>query len=56
MDLKNLKRAVDQISEEKGIDPQSIYGAIEAAIATAYRKEYGKRGEVIKANLNGKTG
>lgn len=56
MDLKILKRAVDQIAEEKGIDAQSIFDAIEAAIATAYRKEYGKRGEIIKAQLNAKTG
>lgn len=56
MDLKILKRAVEQIAEEKGVDPQSIFVAVEAAIATAYRKEYGKRGEIIKARLNPKTG
>jgi len=56
MDLKNLKRAIEQISEEKGIDSASVLEAVESAIAAAYRKEYGKKGEVIKSKLNIKTG
>lgn len=56
MDLKNLKRAVDQIAQEKNIEPEAVINAIESAIAAAYRKEYGKRGEIIKAELNLKTG
>lgn len=56
MDLKNLKRAVDQIAQEKNIEPEAVINAIESAIAAAYRKEHGKRGEIIKAKLNFKTG
>ena len=56
LDLKNLKRAVDQIAQEKNIEPEAVINAIESAIAAAYRKEYGKRGEIIKAELNLKTG
>ncbi len=56
MDLKNLNRAVEAIAEEKGVDPAMVYEAVESAIGAAYRKEYGKRGEVIKVNLNPKTG
>jgi N utilization substance protein A len=56
MDLKNLKRAVEQIAQEKNIEPEAVINAIESAIAAAYRKEYGKRGEIIKAELNLKTG
>lgn len=55
-DLKNLKRAIDQIAEEKSISSEKILEAVESAIAAAYRKEYGKRGEAIKAKLNLKTG
>ncbi|MEK9168535.1 MAG: transcription termination factor NusA [Patescibacteria group bacterium] len=56
MDLKNLKRAADQIAQEKNIEPEAVINAVESAIAAAYRKEYGKRGEIIKAELNFKTG
>ena len=44
LNLKDLKRAVEQIVEEKNIDADLVVGAIESAIAAAYRKEYGKKG------------
>ena len=56
MDLKNVSSAVTQIAEEKGIKPESVFVAIESAIATAYKKEYRKRSEFIRAKLNPKTG
>ncbi|MFH0712755.1 MAG: transcription termination factor NusA [Candidatus Jorgensenbacteria bacterium] len=56
MDLKNLSSAVTQIAEEKGIKPESIFAAIESAIATAYKKEYRKKSEFIRAKFNPKTG
>lgn len=56
MDLKNLGRAVQQVAEEKGIDPAKVVDAIESSIAAAYKKEYEKRGEIVKARLNLKTG
>jgi N utilization substance protein A len=56
MDLKQLLVVVSQVAKEKGIEPEKIISVIEESIAAAYRKEYGKRGEVIKAKLNEKTG
>jgi N utilization substance protein A len=56
MDLKTLKRAIEQISEEKGIDPARILDAIESSIAAAYKKEYEKKGEIIKAKFDLRTG
>ncbi len=56
MDLKTLKRAIEQVSEEKGINPDRVMEAIESSIAAAYKKEYEKKGEVIKAKLDTKTG
>lgn len=56
IDLKNLNRAVDQLVKEKGIDAALVWSAVESAIAAAYRKEYGKRGEIIKAKIDPKTG
>lgn len=56
MDLKNLSVAVTQIAEEKGIKPEDVFRAIESAIATAYKKEYRKKSEFIRAKLDPKTG
>lgn len=55
-DLKILKRAIDQIAEEKGIDPAKILEAIESSIAAAYKKEYAQKGEIIKCKFDLKTG
>lgn len=54
--LKELKKAVEQISQEKGIDPQRVFEALEEAMAKAYKKEYGTKGEIVKAKLDQKTG
>ena len=56
MDLKSLNRIIEQIADEKGLDKNAILEVVESAIAAAYRKEYGKRGENIKAKLDLKTG
>lgn len=56
MDLKTIKRAIEQVSEEKGIDPAKVLEAIESSIAAAYKKEYEKKGEIIKAKFDLKTG
>ncbi|MEK7115296.1 MAG: transcription termination factor NusA [Patescibacteria group bacterium] len=55
-DLKNLSRAIEQIAQEKNIDKEKIMEAIESSIAVAYKKEYEKKGEVIRAKFNIKTG
>lgn len=56
MDLKNFTTAIAQIAEEKGIARERIIESIEAAIASAYKKDYGKKGQIIKAKLNPETG
>lgn len=56
MDLKNIRRAAEQIAEEKGIEPEKILEAIESSIAAAYKKEYAQRGEIIKVKFDLKTG
>jgi len=55
MDLKNFTSALAQIAEEKKISKESVLESIETAIAAAYKKEYGKRGQIIKAKLDPKT-
>lgn len=56
MDLKNFTSAITQIAEEKGIPQEKVIETIETALAAAYKKEYGKRGQIVKAKLNPKTG
>lgn len=57
-DLKVINSVLDQLEEERGIPREKILEAIEAALATAYKKEYGKKGQIVRAifDLNsGKT-
>lgn len=52
MDIKLFQRALQQIAEARGISAERIIETIEAAIATAYKKDYGKKGQKIKAQFN----
>lgn len=56
MDIKSFTSAIAQITEEKGIPQEKVIESIEMAIAAAYKKDYGKKGQVIKAKLNPETG
>ena len=56
MDTKQFVSAIKQISEEKGIPEASVIETIEAAIAAAYKRDYGKKGQIIKAKLDTESG
>src|SRR3989338_1350550 len=56
VDIKNFASAIAQIAEERGIPAEKVWETIESAIAAAYKKEYGKKGQMIKAKLDPKTG
>ncbi|MFA4999322.1 MAG: transcription termination factor NusA [Parcubacteria group bacterium] len=56
MDLKQIVTIINQIAKERGIDPSRVLEGVEDSMATAYRKEYGEKGEVIKAKINSDTG
>jgi transcription termination/antitermination protein NusA len=55
-DLKVMKTVIDQLEEERGIPREKLVEAIEAALATAYKKEYGKRGQIVRAKFSLETG
>jgi N utilization substance protein A len=55
MDLREFNSAVAQIAEEKGIPKELIFTAVSEALATAYKKEYGRRGQKISNSLNPET-
>jgi len=56
MDLKQFASALGQISEEKGISPEKVLETIEIALAAAYKKEYGEKGQIVRAKFDPKTG
>ncbi len=56
IDLKQFISAIDQIAEEKGISKEKVMETIEMAMAAAYKKDYGERGQNIRVKLDEKTG
>ena len=55
-DLKSLNSALDELQAERGISRESVIDALATALAAAYRREYGKRGQIIRATFNPETG
>lgn len=53
---QEFSAAVKQICDEKGIEPEKVYDTIEAAMASAYRKDFGKPSQKIEAKFDAKTG
>ncbi len=41
-----------QIAEEKNLPREKVFEIVEAALAAAYKKDYGKKGQVIKAKFD----
>jgi hypothetical protein len=51
IDLKTINTVLGEF-EDRGISRATMIEAIESAMATAYKREYGKRGQVIHAKLD----
>ncbi len=56
LDLKVLRSALEQLEEEKKIPKEKIIDAIEQALAAAYKKDYGKKHQIIRAHFDMDTG
>lgn len=54
--LGDFGSAISALCEEKGISKEKVIETIEAALAAAYKKDYGKKGQNIKAIFNEKSG
>ena len=50
--LGEFGSAVMQIADEKGISKERVLEVVEAALAAAYKKDYGKKGQVIHAKFD----
>jgi N utilization substance protein A len=51
-DLKIINSVLAQLEEERGIPKEKIIEAIGMALATAYKKEYGKKGQIVRASFD----
>jgi N utilization substance protein A len=49
LDLKTMGSALEQLEAERGIPREKIIEAIEQALAAAYKKDYGKKGQIVRA-------
>ena len=56
LDIKALKVALEQLEQEKKISHEKIVDAVEKSLAAAYQKEYGKRGQIVRCQINFETG
>lgn len=52
LDIKALKLALEQLEAERRIGHEKLVEAIEQALAAAYKKEYGKKGQVVRAAID----
>jgi len=56
MDKQSFLPAIEQICEEKGISKEKVLETIEVAIAAAYKKDFGHKGQNIRAKFDLGTG
>lgn len=56
LDLKTMNSALEQLEAERKIPKEKIIEAIEQALAAAYKKDYGKRGQIVRAHFDLNTG
>ncbi len=50
--MSEIQDAIQQICEEKNISVESVLETIEAALAAAYRKDFGQKNQNIKVNFD----
>jgi N utilization substance protein A len=52
LDIKALKVAIEALEAERRIARDKLIDAIEQSLAAAYKKEYGKKGQVVRAHID----
>jgi len=53
--MSEIKDAINLVCEEKNISPESVIDTIEAALAAAYRKDFGQKNQNIKVDFDVET-
>ena len=56
LNIKQMLLAARTIAEEKNIPEEKVISVIEMAIAAAWRRENGERGQNVRAELDLNTG
>ncbi len=56
MAISKFLAAINQICDEKGLSRDTVLEIIENALAAAYRKDYGEKGQDIRVKFDEKTG
>src|SRR3989344_231665 len=56
LDLKNFNTALEQLAQEKGIPKEKILETIDLALAAAYKRDYGKKTQIVRAKFDSKSG
>jgi N utilization substance protein A len=56
LDIKALNLALVQLEEERRVPKDKIVEALENALAAAYRKDFGKRHQIIRSKIDLETG
>ena len=56
MAISPFMASINQICDEKGLSKDIVLETLEAAIAAAYRKDYGKPSQIIKVKLDPESG
>jgi transcription termination/antitermination protein NusA len=51
-DLKVINSVLNELETERGVSREKVLEAIEFALASAYKKEYGKKGQIVKAKFD----
>ena len=56
MAISPFAAAINQLADERGLPRDTVVDSIQAAVAAAYRKEYGHPEQEVRAELNEETG
>jgi len=56
LDIKNFQSALEELLVDRGIPREKIMETIELALAAAYKKDYGKKGQIVRAKFDPKSG
>src|SRR5688572_18689658 len=56
MAISQFAAAINQLADERGLPRETVVDSIEAAVAAAYRKEYGHAEQEVKAKMNEESG
>jgi N utilization substance protein A len=55
-DIKSLQSILEQLETERGISKEKLIETIQDALSAAYKKDYGKKGQIIHAKFDINTG